>query len=114
MITVSMEMVFRAAIYSLVSGAVFGTLYSFSMQIVRCCSNLFCKCFRMEKKEILRSGFLKNSVDFTVVIFMGISQLISNYVLLDGAFRLYTVILTVLTFFLFKRIFLGGVYPKKR
>ena len=108
MITVSMGMVFRSAIYAMLSGAVFGALYSCGIRLMRFFSRVFRKCFRMKEKEILRSDFSKNAVDFAVVILMGISQLLANYVLLDGVFRVYTVILSLLVFLISKRIFLGA------
>ena len=105
MITVSMGMVFRSAVYSLVSGAVFGILYAFSRRIICEILNLIRRLFHLEKKEFFQSGFAKNALDFILVIALGISQLLSNYVLLDGVFRAYTAILTIVTFVWIKGIF---------
>ena len=100
-----MAMVFRSAVYSLVSGAVFGILYAFTRCIICEIFNLIRRLFQLEKKEFFQSGFAKNALDFVLVIAMGISQLLSNYVLLDGVFRAYTAILTIVTFVWIKSIF---------
>ena len=107
-------MLFRSCVYSLVSGSTFGALYAFGVWMIRKILNVFRK--RVFHSEVLagKDAGLKHVFDFLIVLLMGVSQLLSNYVLLDGVFRIYTALITVVAFLLFKNAFLGAFRQIKK
>lgn len=109
-----MDMVFRSCVYSVVSGAVLGVLYALGIWIIRIVASMFCKHQSSSCEAGFKGGIVKNIFDFVIVILMGISQLLSNYVLLDGAFSIYTALISVLVFLFFKSIFLGAFEQSRK
>lgn len=114
MISLTMEMVFISCVYSLVSGAVFGLLYAFGVWVIRKASGALHKRASTSDGRGSKDGALKHVFDFITVILMGVSQLLSNYVLLDGVFRIYTALITVVAFLLFRSAFLGAFGELKK
>ena len=102
-------MVLGSSVYSLVSGAAFGVLYAFGIWIMCKVSGAFHRRFSTRGEQRSHVGTPKHIFDFVIVILMGVSQLLSNYVLLDGVFRIYTALISVIAFFFFKSIFLGAL-----
>ena len=114
MISLTTDMIFASAVYSLVSGAVFGLLYALGVWIIRKATSVLHGRASDSDGRGSKDGVLKHIFDFLIVFLMGVSQLLSNYVLLDGAFRIYTALITVVAFLLFKCAFLGAFRQIKK
>lgn len=104
MISITMEMIFRHAAFSLIFGAVLGLFYPLLIII-------FSLPYALIKKRRAIGGKTPEKTigvhiaDFVFITFASVVYLLSGYILLDGVFNVFTAFLLVVSFVMSKRFF---------
>ena len=114
MISVSFEMFFNSVFFSMLFGAVSGMAYTLIKAIFLPLKRLYNRSDQVKKETYCKCGILQNLFDFTFTVILELVWLIMQYVLMDGALEIYSILSFILFFFIFNRIFskLFGVHKE--
>ena len=106
MISTSFDSILKAVLFFSCFGVGVGCIYALLIRVTLFLKTVFLRKPLIKSEEIANRGFFWNLFDFLFTLTVAVVCIISYYVILDGVFELYSIILFVTFYTLSKRLFL--------